>query len=386
MKRVPRFVWTIAACLVCIVITAVACLLSADKGASSDKYLEIIKVINENFYEEREVADLEDASARAMLASLEDPWSYYMTTEEYAEYTLSATNQYIGIGITTEFSEKYGYLAVTYVAPGSPADLAHIKVGNMIEAVGNTDVSAYTPEQLDELFRSYDAMEEEEKKYFTVHLLNSQGGRASATLKCELIYAEPVTYSTVQDEYGNYSVGYCIINNFDDSSAASLKKAVEALTKQGVKSLILDVRNNSGGKTAELAEALDYLLPKGDLFVLRDRNEKEVTYSSGNSSVKLPLVVMINENTACEAEMFAQVLQENGTCILVGTATGGNSQSQTTVELADGSAVRISKYMYLTTERKTLEELGGVKPNITSYDIEDSTLDVQLEAAKDAAS
>ena len=85
-------------------------------------------------------------------------------------------------------------------------------------------------------------------------------------------------------------------------------------------------------------------------------------------------------------KLFAQVLQENGTCILVGTATGGFSQSQTTVELADGSAVCISKYIYLTTERKTLDQLGGVKPNITSYDIEDSTLDVQLEAAKDAAS
>ena len=386
MKRVPRFVWTVAACLVCIVVTAVACLLAADKGASSDKYLEIIKVINDNFYEEREVTDLEDASARAMLSSLEDPWSYYMTVEEYAEYTLSATNQYIGVGITTEFSEKYGYLAVTYVAPGSPADLAHIKVGNMIEAVGNTDVSEFTPEQLDELFRSYDAMEKDEDKYFTIHLLNSQGGRASATLKCELIYAEPVTYSVIESESGNRNVGYCIINNFDDSSAVSLKKASEALIKQDVKSLILDVRNNSGGKTAELAEALDYLLPKGDLFVLRDRNDKEVTYSSGNSSVKLPMVVLINENTACEAEMFAQVLQENGTSILVGTATGGHSQSQTTVELADGSAVRISKYIYLTTERKTLDELGGVKPNITSYDIEDSTLDVQLEAAKDAAS
>ncbi len=378
MRKVPKFVWTILACLLCVVVTAGVCLLTADRGASSDKYLEIIKIIGENYYGEQDVAKLEDASADAMLASLGDPWSRYLSPEEYEEYKLYSSNQYIGVGITTSFSEKYGYLAVTSVTAGSPADRAHIQVGNMIAAVNNTDVSAYSPLQLEELIRSFDSMETDAEKTFTLHLLNSQGGKAEADLQCELIYQEPVTYQILDDE-----IAHLVISNFEDSAAASLKTAVDAALAAGAKYLILDVRGNTGGKPAEVADALDYLLPKGDMFLLRDREGRETTYSSGASYVDAPMVVLVNEETACAGEIFAQVLQSNRSAIVVGKSTAGSSQSQVVVELADGSAVLISKYVYLTPERKTMAELGGVTPDVASYMIEDSSLDVQLEAAKD---
>ncbi len=101
MKRVPKIVWSLLACLVCIVITAAVCMVLADRGSSSDKYLEVLGIINTNFYEERETTDMADASAKAMVASLGDPSSFYMTAAEYEEYKLASTNQYIGIGIAT---------------------------------------------------------------------------------------------------------------------------------------------------------------------------------------------------------------------------------------------------------------------------------------------
>lgn len=382
MKKVPKFVWTVLACLICIVVTAGACLLLSGSGASSDKYLEVIDIIANNFYESRDTSALEDASARAMVESLGDPSSYYMTVPEYQTYKLAATNQYIGIGVTTEFNEKYGYLTVTSVTPGSPADAAHIKVGNMIAAVDNTDVTEYSPEEFNALLQSYEARETEEERSFTLHLLNSQGGKADAKLHCELIYAEPVIYSILEKTL----IGYIKILNFDDSSAASLKNAIEQLEDLGVVSLIFDVRDNTDGKPAELAEALDYLLPKGDMFLLQDASGKETTYSSGKSSLKLPMVVMTNENTSCAAEVFASVMQELGGVKIIGRKTAGNAQSQTIIELADGSAVRISKFLYLTPDKKSMAELGGVIPDISSYQIEDSDMDVQLEAAKDAVS
>ena len=381
MKKVPGFVWAILACLLCIIGTALVCLISADKGRSSDKYLEILNVIDSNYYKDEELADLEDASAAAMLDALGDPWSFYMTPEEYEEYKLSTSNQYIGIGITTEFSEKYGFLSVVSVAPGSPADLAHIKVGNMVASVDNIDVSQFTPSQLNDLFRSYDEQEKEEDRYFTLHLLNTQGGKADAKLKCELIYDEPVSYYVLE----NTTIGYIRIANFEDSAASCLKAAISALEDMKVTSIILDVRDNGGGKAAELADALDTLLPKGDLFLLRDQNGKETSYSSGASCIKTPIVVMVNENTACAAEVFANVLQTNGGVTVVGKSTQCNGRSQVIVELADGSAVSISRFEYLTPDKKSLDEIGGVVPDIASYQIEDSEMDVQLEAAKDAA-
>ena len=150
----------------------------------------------------------------------------------------------------------------------------------------------------------------------------------------------------------------------------------------GVESIIIDVRDNVSGKPGELAEILDYILPKGDLFLLRDRTGKETTYSSGNSSITLPIVVLVNENTACAAEMFACVMQLNGYQI-VGRTTAGSAQSQVIVELADGSAVRLSRYEYLTPDKKSMEELGGVFPDFVSYQISDSEMDIQFERALD---
>lgn len=387
MNRVPKIVWSLLACVICIVVTLAVCLLRADSDASSDKYMEVIRVIETTFYQPQDTSSLEDASASAMVASLGDPSSYYLPAAEYEEYKLTLTNQYIGIGITTQFNENYGYLTVLSVTPGSPADLAHVKVGNMIASVDNIDVSSFTPEQFDELLRSYDENEDEADKYFTLHLLNTQGGKADAKMKCELIYAEPVVYYILDDDSNKANrsavVGYLRIRNFDDSAAASVKSAVESLQASGATALIVDVRDNTSGKPAEMADALDFFLPKGDLFLLRDRDGKETTYSSGSSCLNMPMVVLVNENTTCAAEMFACIMQQAGVTI-VGRRTPGDAQSQVIVELSDGSAVRLSKFQYLTPDKKSMADLGGVTPNIASYQIEDSDMDVQLEAAKDA--
>ncbi len=378
MRKVPGFVWSILACVICIVVTASVCILASDKGGSSDKYLEILNIISSSFYTEKDLTVLEDSSAAAMVASLEDDGSYYMTKSEYEAYKLEMSNQYVGIGISTEYNERYGYLSVISVTPGSPADQAHIKIGNLVAAVNDIDVSLYSPEQLTDLIRSFDENEKEEDKYFTIRLLNTQGGKAEVTLKCELIYAEPVFYYV----YERTTIGYLQIKNFDDSAAVSLKNAVAALQNAGAQSLIIDVRDNTTGKPGELAEALDYLLPKGELFLLRDRSGKETAYTSGSSCINMPMVVMVNENTSSAAEVFAGVMQQAGIKI-VGRRTAANALSQVIVELSDGSAVRISRYEYLNSDKKSMADLGGVSPDIISYQIADSDMDVQLEAALD---
>ena len=282
--------------------------------------------------------------------------------------------------------ELYNYGEFEQVVPDPAAALKWLErcyeltpvaeIGNMIAAVNSTDVSAFTPEEFNALCVSFGS------ETFTLHLLNSQGGKATADVKCELINANPVIY----EMFDKTTIGYVRIENFESNSASGLKAAVKALEDAGASALIFDIRDNTGGKTAELADSLDYLLPKGDMFLLQDRNGKETVYTSGSSSVNLPMVVIVNDNTACAAEVFAEVLQSGGAATIVGTQTGGNSQSQVTVELSDGSAVRLSKYLYLTPDRKTLAGLGGVRPDVVSNAIEDSALDVQLEAAKDVVS
>lgn len=387
MKKVPGFVWSLLACVLCVVVTAAVCLLAADNGATSDKYQEILRIIESDYYREEELTPLEDAAAKAMVAALNDDASYYMNSKEYEQYKLTMSNQYVGIGVTTEYSERYGYLSVVSVTPGSPADQAHIKIGNLIAQVNDIDVSQYSPEQLTELMRSFDDNEAESDKYFELTLLNTQGGKATVQVKCELIYAEPVYFYMLVDTSSSDTpittdIGYIQIKNFDDSAAVSLTNAVSELQKSGAKSLIFDVRDNQSGKPGELAEVLDSLLPQGDLFLLRDRMGKETTYTSGPAGLEMPMVVLVNENTSCAAEIFACAMQQAGIEI-VGRRTAASAQSQTIVEMEDGSAIRLSQYEYLTPDKKSMTDLDGVFPDIVSYMIDDSDMDVQLEAAID---
>jgi carboxyl-terminal processing protease len=207
-------------------------------------------------------------------------------------------------------------------------------------------------------------------------------------LTCQVIYATPVTYSILEQSGSGRSavgIGYIKISNFEVGCCDYLKAAVAALKRDGATSVLLDVRGNPGGQIAELSSVLDYLLPRGDLFICRDREGRETTYSSDSSYVELPLVVIVNGKTENEAEMFALVMQNNGATV-VGERTSGNGHNQVVQELTDGSAVRVSKYTYLTAERRELATLGGVVPDVRSSAIKDSSLDVILEAAKDVVS
>ena len=169
-NKVPGFVITLLLCLLCTVVTAACCLLMDDDGATSDKYLSVINILQENSIVDTDVVKLEDAAARAIVDSLEDDWSYYLNADEYKEYQLYAANEYVGIGVKTAYNSKYGYLAVTSVAAGSPAVAAQIEIGNMITSVNNTDVSSFTPEDLEGYLKSFG----EEK--FRLGLQNAQGG------------------------------------------------------------------------------------------------------------------------------------------------------------------------------------------------------------------
>ena len=376
MNKVPRIVWTLLACVFCIVVTAACCLLIGDNSITSDKYLEVIQALEDNSVYEIDAVSLQDASASAIVSSLDDSWSYYMSPEDYAEYQLYASNEFVGIGVTTAYNSKYGYLYVTSVTEKSPAALAQIEVGNMITAVNGTDISSFTPDDLEGYLKSFGEDE------FELSLLNAQGGVRSVRLACQIIYLSPVTWELLEDGV----IGYIKISNFEAGCGDAVKAAIEYLKKEGARSLIFDVRDNPGGLVTELKNVLDLLLPKGDLFICRDKLGREVVYSSDSAHEELPMVVTVNTASENEAEMFAAVIQNFGAATVVGQRTSGNGHNQIIVELSDKSAVRISRYVYLTAERKDLQTLGGVVPDIKSSPFEDSSLDVILEAAKDVVS
>ena len=367
----------IIACLAVAIVTAILTYVAAIGGFGSKQYLddarryvEIEKIIDDNYIGDADYNELYNAAAAAMVKSIGDKWSYFMNAEEYEAYKLSSSNEYSGIGVSVKVNSS-GEFEVFSVEESSPAANAGIAVGDIITAIDGVDVSDKTLEDVSLLIRS------KVNKDFPM-TLESSGDTKTVTVACEIIYKNPVS-SRLLD--GN--IGYIKISNFEAGSSENTKKAIEQLLQTGATSFIFDVRNNPGGLLTELVDLLDYILPEGDLFISVDKSGKETVQTSDKVSLKNKMIVLVNGNSYSAAEFFAAALQEYNWATVVGEQTTGKARSQITLELSDGSAVHISTHKYLTPNRVDLAEAGGVTPDIAVAQDDEKT-DKQLETAINA--
>lgn len=365
----------IISCVIIIALTAAVTFFLTIGGFGSKehynnakKYVEIEKVIEENYIGEVTSESLYDAAASTMVKSLGDKWSYYMTAEEYAAYKLSSSNEYAGIGVSVKVNDD-GEFEIVSVEPGTPAEAAGLSAGYIIVSVEDESLEGKTLSDVQTLIRS------KLNKDFKMLVLNNDGDEVSVTVECKVIYKNPVSSKMLS---GN--IGYIKISNFEAGCSENTIKAIEQLISEGAVSFIFDVRNNPGGLVSELVDLLDYLLPKGDLFISVDKEGNETVKTSDKICLKYKMVVLVNGKSYSAAEFFAAALQEYNWATIVGEQTTGKARSQITIELSDGGAVHISTKKYLTPNRVDLADAGGVRPDITAENSEGAD-EAQLEAA-----
>lgn len=335
------------------------------------KYIEIEKIITDNYIGEVDEEALYSAAAAAMVKSIDDKWSYYMTPEEYEAYKLTSSNEYEGIGISIK-SDDDGLIVISDVTNGTPAQKAGLAIGDIIVSVDGEAVEGMSIGEVGTLIRS------KLNKDFSMTVMNDDGDERSVELACEIIYKNPVS-SRLLDK----NIGYIKISNFEAGASENTINAIEKLITAGAESFIFDVRNNPGGLLSELVSLLDYILPEGDLFISIDKDGNEKVETSDKISLKGKMVVIVNADTYSAAEFFAAALQEYDWATIVGEHTTGKARSQITIELSDGGAVHISTNKYLTPNRVDLSEVGGVTPDMVPVK-GDSEADFYLDAAKKA--
>lgn len=319
---------------------------------ASFKYASALRVIEKNYIADYEPDRLTDEALRGAVGSL-DAWSYYMNAEEYAAYQDYSANRYQGIGVTISKDEETGGFLVISTQKDGPAQLAGIVPGDIILAVDGQSVTEGDTEYLRSLIQA------DFGKNAMLTVLCEDGTEREVSVSCEEIYSSPVSYEMLADD-----VGYIIISNFREGAGEEAGAAVDALIGEGARSLLFDVRSNPGGQVSELVEILDHLLPEGDVFIRADKNGNEHIDRSDAACIDLPIAVLVNADSYSAAEFFAAALREYGRAQIVGEATTGKARSQITVELADGSAVHLSKYTYLTPQRNDLYEAGGLTPDV----------------------
>ena len=335
--------------LVAALASAVSMGLMAGELEKRDtKLFELSQLIEERFIEDVDMARVEDAAAGAMVDSLGDKWSYYLTAEEYLTHMEQMNNAYVGIGVTIFATEDGSGVEVQKVEPNGPAMDAGIRPGDVIVGVEGQNVAGMTTAELRNLVRGKEGT-------FVVLTINRAGETFDLSVERRTVETAVATGMMLEN-----NVGLVTIYNFDSRCASESIAAIEDLVGQGAQSLIFDVRNNPGGYKDELVKLLDYLLPEGPLFRSEDYKGNVSVDESDASCLEMPMAVLVNEGSYSAAEFFAAALDEYDWAIVAGAQTSGKGYFQVTYRLSDGSAVGLSIGRYTTPNGVSLQDVGIV--------------------------
>ena len=315
------------------------------------KLNQLEQLINEKFIGESDQTKMEDAAANAMIASLNDRWSYYIPAAEYAAYSERMDNAYVGVGITISLAENESGFLVETVQKDGPAAEAGMLPGDIIVAIEGQSTEGMTTTEARDLVRG--------KEDTTVSLTVMRQGEAITLYMTRKQVQTVVAEGTMLTE----TIGLITIANFDSRCAEETIGEIEALIADGAKMLIFDVRNNPGGYANELVKVLDFLLPEGELFRTQDYSGKEHVDKSDADYLDMPMAVIVNAESYSAAEFFAAALDEYDAAVVIGEQTCGKGYFQTTFQLTDGSAVGLSIGKYFTPKGVSLAGVG-ITPEI----------------------
>lgn len=348
-----------------------------------DKLLEAADLIESSYIGTADREKMTDAAISAMVDSLEDQWSYYLTNEQLEQYRRFEKNRYQGLGLVVKSGENGG-VVIHSVYNNSPAGEAQINPGSRILSVNEHDVENSPLNEAMDLIT--EAME---TGMVRLVLRTPDGLEHTYELQPGNVDTDPVSWEMLPE-----GIGYIRILNFEDRSGDQAVLAVEDLCSAGAAGLIFDVRNNPGGQLNQLLQLLDRLLPEGVLFISRDNQGNQKQEMSDSECVQLPMAVLVDSDSYSAAEFFAAALKEYEWAEIIGEQTTGKGYAQVTLQLRDGSAVHISTQEYYTPLGNSLAGVG-LTPDQTvllseekreefSYGLLEQDEDDQLTAARKA--
>lgn len=365
-----------------VLVAALACgatLFFVSASTDYNKLEDLENLILTSFAGDADKTKIEDAAADAMVNAMGDRWSYYIPAAELPSFLENSENAYVGIGVTVQATDDNSGLMVIAVQPGGPAEEAGVQVGDVIIQVDGESAQDRTVTEISAMIKG------EEGTVVSITVLRSGEGITMSMTRKRM--ETTVASSKLLNEH----VGLVTIQNFDERCADETIAAIKALLNQGAVMLLFDVRNNPGGYVDELTKILDYLLPEGNLIRTVGTDGSDETVTSDADCVKVPMAVLVNENTYSAAELFAVDLSEYGVARIFGQKTSGKGFFQQVFQFSDGSAAGISVGRYYTSQGNNLEGIGLTPDEEIKLDDESEALlyngmlepenDAQLQAA-----
>ena len=315
----------------------------------------IKKIIDEHYLGDVDESKLKDGALKGYVEAVGDEYTEYYTKEEMDSFEEDTLGNFTGIGIYMVKDTENNVIKVLTPIDGTPAYNAGIQPGDIISKVDGIE---YTGEQMTEA-------------------ANKIKGEAGTTVKLGIIRGtenleleikrENIKINHVESKTLDNNIGYLKLSTFDEGCADEFKQKYDELNaNKNIKALVVDLRNNGGGLVEEALNIADYFTDKDSkLLITVDKKEKEEIRKAKQSKyINVPVIVLINENTASASEILAGALRDNGIAKIVGTKSYGKGVIQEVLTLQDGTGIKITTNEYFTPNKTKINKVG-IEPDET---------------------
>ena len=343
-------------------------------GIHANEVEDIVRFLGvKRFIEARYVTDVDetklmDGAISGMVQSLGDPHSIYMNANMFEQLKEHTEGEFGGIGVTMGFKDNK--VTIISVLDDTPGEKAGLQAGDEITAVDGTPVSEMQPEEV------------------AMHIRGEVGTEVTLSISRDgevqdyKITRATIKLDTAKGVMLGDGMGYIRISSFSENTGKEFKSAYESLEQQGMKGLIIDLRENPGGLVTSCVDIANMVVPKGPIVSVVERDGSKEVHESKLEESKYPIVVLIDGNSASASEILAGALQDTGAATLVGTKSYGKGSVQFVVPMLHNDGLKLTIAKYYTPNGRCIDGTG-IEPDIEVPMPENATTDVQLEKAKE---
>ena len=320
-----------------------------DDSDVNKKIDEINRYIDSYFYFDIDREKQEEALYDGIMEGLDDPYSVYYTKEEYEELMEEDSGEYVGVGAVVTQDETMRVTVVRPI-PNSPAEEAGLMPEDQIVEVDGTEITDQELTLVVDMIRG----EADTTAHIKVYRA-SEGDYLEFDIPRRVVENYSV-YSEMLDD----NIALIQVQQFYDNTPKEFEEAIEKAIADGAKGLIFDLRDNPGGLLNAVTEMCDYIMGEGTIVTVEDRDGRVINdyESDEEQQINMPMVVLVNGNSASASEIFTGALKDSGKATIVGTTTFGKGIVQSVIPLSDGTAIKITIAKYFTPNGSDIHTIG----------------------------
>ena len=363
--------FTLFFCFISICLNVFANNRHFELSKNLDIFNSLYKSLNIHYVDTIPLNKMVKAGIDGMLRNI-DPYTVYIPAENDEDFTLMTTGEYAGVGAIISQRDSAIYINEVYV--DMPAYSVGLRPGDKIVSIDKTEIKNHTVSQVSEMLRGIPGTE---VKVGILHPNETKVKYYNITRK--QIYINPITYYNVVAD----SIGYINLSSFTDNCSTELKKAYLNLKDKGIKSLIIDLRSNPGGLLREAINISNFFLPKGEVIVSTKGKEEEnnITYKAHNNPIDLniPLVIMVDGNSASASEIVAGAMQDFDRAVIVGERTYGKGLVQGTYPVAYDGKLKVTTAKYYTPSGRCIQAINYTQKEGEKSDVIPDSLTTEFK-------